>query len=73
MTVETLGTIGAVFVASLVWLIRLEGRVNAHDLEHNSHKERNEELRAGQTRQYDDLRADLAYIRARIDAVLGAR
>lgn len=58
-------------VVSLVWLIRLEGRVNNHDREHDAHKERCDELRAGHTRQYDDLRADLAYIRARIDAVLG--
>ena len=64
---------GSLFVGGIVWLIRLEGRVNGHDREHEGHKDRYDELREDQARQHSDLRADLAYIRARIDAVLGVR
>lgn len=66
-------TSGTLFVGSVIWLIRLEGRVNSHDREHAAHKDRYDELREDQARQHSDLRSDLAYIRARIDAVLSDR
>ena len=47
-------------VGAIVWLVRLEGRVNGHDREHAQHKER-----------HDDMRSDIAYIRQRIDSALG--
>jgi hypothetical protein len=70
-TPELVVTVGVICLTSLIWLIRLEGRVNTHDREHQAHRERCDEIREGQVRQYDELRADLAYIRARIDAAIG--
>lgn len=63
-------TSGSLFVGSVVWLIRLEGRVNGHDREHEGHKDRYDELREDQARQHNDLRTDLAYIRARLDTLV---
>lgn len=50
------------FVGVVVWAVRLEGRVNAHDRAHEEHKQRHEELRS-----------DLTYIRERIDRALNGR
>jgi hypothetical protein len=48
-------TIGGLCVTGLVWLIRLEGRVNT-------------------TRElHDELRADVTYIRSRIDTAINGR
>lgn len=55
-------TLGAGFISALVWLVRLEGRINGHDREHRQHNDRHEEVRA-----------DLAYIRSRIDRALNGR
>lgn len=52
----------SVLLGAVIWLIRLEGRVNTHDREHRTHRERVEELRE-----------DLAYIRARIDNALSGK
>jgi hypothetical protein len=46
-------------LGGIVWLLRLEGRINAHDLEHREH-----------ARRYAEMREDLAYIRQRIDKAL---
>jgi hypothetical protein len=50
------------FVTAIVWLVRLEGRVNGHDREHRQHQER-----------HDEMRADVAYIRERIDRAVNGR
>lgn len=55
-------TIGGAVISGLVWLVRLEGRVNGHDREHKQHADRHEEMRE-----------DLAYIRERIDKALNGR
>lgn len=62
---DTSSTVMAVVplgVASLVWLIRLEGRVNGHELIQKT-------LRDEQA----DMRADIQYIRERIDRALNGR
>lgn len=53
----TLSGLGAV-----VWLIRLEGRVNTNESKHDSLKE-----------NHDLLADDVRYIRARIDQALNGR
>lgn len=55
-------TVTASAVAVVVWLVRLEGRVNGHDREHKIHADRHEELRE-----------DISYIRERIDSALNGR
>lgn len=52
LTVQGAVVIATPVVIGLVWLIRLEGRVNTHDKRH------------------EDLKADVQYIRARIDQAL---
>lgn len=49
-------------VGAIVWLVRIEGRVNGHDAQHVQHQKRHEELRT-----------DIAYIRDRIDHALNGR
>lgn len=55
-------TLAGGFISALVWLVRLEGRVNGHDREHKDHSQRHEEMRE-----------DLSYIRARIDSALNGK
>jgi hypothetical protein len=53
---------GSVVVGAIVWLVRLEGRIAGHDHEHLQHQAR-----------HDEMRADLAYIRDRIDRALNGK
>jgi hypothetical protein len=62
MTEGVVMTLGAGFISALVWLVRLEGRVNGHDKDHVDHAKRHEEMRH-----------DLAYIRDRIDRALNGK
>lgn len=57
LTTLTLSGLGAV-----VWLIRLEGRVNTGQALHNTLKE-----------SHDELHADVRYIRQRIDQALNGK
>lgn len=50
------------FVGAVVWLIRLEGRVNTGEALHNNLKE-----------SHDELKDDVRYIRNRIDSALNGR
>lgn len=65
MNYEFLWGVGVVFVGSVVWLVRLEGRVNGHDREIADHKKNTAE-------DISQLRDDVKYIRDRIDRALGA-
>lgn len=56
-------TIGAGIVGAIVWLVRLEGRINSHDRELSDVKDTHAE-------NVTQLRADVAYIRDRIDRAL---
>lgn len=58
---EVMTGVGAV-VAVVVWLVRIEGRVNGHDREHMEHAKR-----------HDEMREDLSYIRDRIDRALNGK
>jgi hypothetical protein len=55
MTPELALGMGIPAIGVIVWLVRLEGRVNGHDL------------------LLKDIREDLAYIRARLDALVNHR
>lgn len=57
LTTLTLSGLGAV-----VWLIRLEGRVNTGEAQHQNLKE-----------SHDALHDDVRYIRARIDQALNGK
>jgi hypothetical protein len=61
MTIESGAalTVAITFVGAVVWLIRLEGRVNT-----------NEALHATLKANHDELKADVRYIRERIDRAL---
>lgn len=56
-------TIAAGAITGLVWLVRLEGRVNGHDRELKDTKDTHSE-------EITTLRADVQYIRQRIDSAL---
>lgn len=56
-------TIVGLSVAALVWLVRLEGRVNSHDREIKDVKE-------GHDSDIQQIRRDLEYIRGRIDRAI---
>lgn len=62
MEVSVVVSLSALFVGGLVWIVRLEGRVNGHDQRHETHEER-----------YAEIRADLSYIRERLDKTLNGR
>jgi hypothetical protein len=47
-------------IGGIVWLVRLEGRVDKGENNHQNLKE-----------SHDDLKADVKYIRERIDDALG--
>lgn len=64
MTYEFLWGVGAAVVGAVVWLVRLEGRVNSHDRELADHKKHTSE-------DISQLREDVKYIRDRIDRALG--
>lgn len=55
-------SMAASFVGAVIWLIRLEGRVNTGEaLHHNLEK------------SHDELKDDVRYIRDRIDRALNGR
>lgn len=55
-------TVAVSFVGAVVWLIRLEGRVNTNEALHETLKE-----------NHDELKGDVRYIRERIDRALNGR
>lgn len=59
-------TICALALAGVVWAVRLEGRINAHDRDIAA-------IEAARKESIETVRADLAYIRGRLDQVLDAR
>lgn len=59
----TIVTVVGLSVAALVWLVRLEGRVNSHDREIKDVKE-------GHDSDIQQIRRDLEYIRGRIDRAI---
>lgn len=63
-TPELLAVLASMVVAGIVWLVRLEGRVNVHDRELELVSDTHD-------KEFQQLREDLKYIRDRIDAVLG--
>ena len=58
--------LGSLAVAGVVWLVRLEGRVGAQARELQM-------LDQTHNKDLEQLRADIRYIRERIDRALGAR
>ena len=56
-------TIGALILAGVVWAVRLEGRINAQDTKLEQQAQNHKDTIA-------QFRADLAYIRMRIDDAL---
>jgi len=64
---------GTTLVLGVVWLVRLEGRVNEHERQHNAHKERDEEIKADFIRRHEEVRSDLTYIRDRLDRALNGK
>lgn len=55
-------TVGIALVGVIIWSVRQEGRLNAHDERHDVHEQRHVELR-------DDVR----YIRQRIDSAINGK
>lgn len=64
MTIESGAalTVAISFVGAVIWLIRLEGRVNTNEALHGSLKD-----------SHDELKEDVRYIRQRIDAALSIK
>lgn len=74
--------IGVAVVGAIVWAIRVEGAVKNHDIKHDQHVERDEqirlealerdtEIRETATHRYGELREELRYMRARFDGSSG--
>jgi hypothetical protein len=59
----TIVTLVGIAVGAVVWLVRLEGRVNSHDREIKDVKE-------GHETDIQQIRRDVEYIRDRIDRAL---
>ncbi len=54
----------------LIWALRQEGRINAHDKEHEEHRKEIEKVRVSSEQRHSELREDISYIRERIDTAL---
>ena len=69
--------VGLAGLGGLVWLIRLEGRVVAHDHQVSDLRVMNEQehtqIRAGNDQDHEQMREELHYIRMRIDAAVNSR
>lgn len=67
-------TLASLGVTALVWLVRLEGRVNSHDREIKDVKEVHDrelkDVKEGHDNNIQQIRRDLEYIRGRIDSAL---
>lgn len=55
-------TVAGSFVGAVIWLIRLEGRVNTNEALHATLKD-----------SHDELKDDVRYIRERIDTALSRK
>ena len=66
MSDQAVIALGGMFIAALVWAVRIEGKVLAHDREID-------QLRQDTNRAVGQLMADIAYIRQRIDQALQER
>jgi Tfp pilus assembly protein PilO len=64
-----LSSVGAV-VAVLAWLFRLEGQVNRQAQRHEDHIKSNDREHKQHHDRHEELRADVSYIRDRIDRAL---
>jgi hypothetical protein len=56
-------TLASIAIGSVIWLVRLEGRVNSHDREIKDVKDSHES-------DMQQIRLDLNYIRGRIDRAI---
>ena len=69
--------VGLAGLGGLVWLIRLEGRVVAHDHQVNDLRIMNEQehcqLRTSKEQDHEQLREELHYVRMRIDALMNTK
>ncbi len=74
--------IGSGVVLAIVWAIRVEGRVNNHDTQHEQHAQRDEQIRLEAlerdtdmretaTQRYNELRQEFHYMRNRLDGGSG--
>jgi hypothetical protein len=59
----TIVTLASIAIGSVIWLVRLEGRVNSHDREIKDVKDSHES-------DMQQIRLDLNYIRGRIDRAI---
>jgi hypothetical protein len=66
-------TVALAMVGGVVWLVRLEGRINNHDATHAEHVSRHTQIREEIERRHHELRADIVYIRERIDKALNGK
>lgn len=57
----------------LIWAVRQEGRLNAHDREHEEHRKRDDQQKTDVATFRTEVREDLNYIRERIDEALNKR
>ena len=55
---EIVLSVGIPVIGGVVWLVRQEGRINAHDERHKQHEEKAKEIKE-----------DLSYIRSKLDDV----
>lgn len=63
-----LGALSA-FVALVAWAVRIEARVTTHDEKHLQTEDKLKDIKAETLRVIDEVRADMRYIRQRLDEI----
>jgi hypothetical protein len=66
-------TAGGLAVGVIVWLVRMEGRLNGVQQAHEEHVKTNDREHAQHHKRHEEMRDDITYIRERIDRALNGR
>ncbi len=69
MVNEVIGMVSTVVVV-VVWLVRMEGRVNTQEQRHTDHIQANSKEHEQHKKRHEELRDDILYIRDRIDRAI---
>lgn len=65
--------LGGAIVTVLAWLFRLEASVKNHERQHQDHMRESNARHEYHDKRHDELKADVSYIRHRIDQALSHR
>jgi len=63
----------SVGLGAVIWSVRQEGRINGHDEKFKDVSERLVDMQKLQTARHAELRADIEYVRTRVDLLVNGR